>query len=121
VEINIPALEAMAVSKQRPRPSVDEYTLADGRRIRLLAEGRLVNLAAAEGHPSTVMDMSFANQVLCAVYLATLDHKLDNKVYNVPTEIDQEVARLKLSSMHIEIDELTEEQQQYLSSWREGT
>lgn len=121
VEINIPALEAMAVSKQRPRPSVDEYTLADGRRIHLLAEGRLVNLAAAEGHPSTVMDMSFANQVLCAVYLATLDHKLDNKVYNVPSEIDQEVARLKLSSMHIEIDELTEEQQQYLSSWREGT
>lgn len=121
VEINIPALEAMAVSKQRPRPSVDEYMLADGRRLCLLAEGRLVNLAAAEGHPSAVMDMSFANQVLCAVYLATLDHKLDNKVYNVPTEIDQEVARLKLSSMHIEIDELTEEQQHYLSSWREGT
>jgi adenosylhomocysteinase len=121
VEINIPALEAMAVSKHRPRPSGDEYTLADGRRLCLLAEGRLVNLAAAEGHPSAVMDMSFANQVLCAVYLATLDHKLDNKVHNVPTEIDQEVARLKLSSMHIEIDELTEEQQHYLSSWREGT
>jgi len=121
VEINIPALEAMAVSKQRPRPSVDEYMLADGRRLCLLAEGRLVNLAAAEGHPSAVMDMSFANQVLCAVYLATLDHKLENKVHNVPTEIDREVAQLKLSSMQVAIDELTEEQQCYLSSWREGT
>ena len=121
VEINIPALEAMASSRHRPRPSVDEYRLADGRRLCLLAEGRLVNLAAAEGHPSTVMDMSFANQVLCAVYLAKLEHKLDNIVHDVPAEIDQEVARLKLAAMNIEIDELTEEQLKYLSSWQEGT
>ena len=121
VEINIPALEAMAVSKQRPRVSVDEYTLADGRRICLLAEGRLVNLAAAEGHPSAVMDMSFANQVLCAVYLATRRDKLDNSVHNVPPEIDQEVARLKLAAMNLRIDALTDEQARYLSSWQEGT
>lgn len=121
VEINIPALEKLAVSKQRPRDSVDEYTLADGRRLRLLAEGRLVNLAAAEGHPSAVMDMSFANQVLCAVYLVSRDHKLSNSVHDVPTEIDQEVARLKLAAMNIEIDQLTDEQARYLSSWREGT
>ncbi|MFW2440164.1 MAG: adenosylhomocysteinase [Arenicellales bacterium] len=121
VEINLPALEAMSVNKQRPRPSVDEYTLADGRRLCLLSEGRLVNLAAAEGHPSAVMDMSFANQVLCTVYLASHKHKLDNAVHNVPAEIDQEVARLKLSAMNIQIDELTEEQLKYLSSWEEGT
>jgi adenosylhomocysteinase len=121
VEINIPALEAMAVSKQRPRVSVDEYTLADGRRICLLAEGRLVNLAAAEGHPSAVMDMSFANQVLCAVYLASRRDKLDNSVHNVPPEIDQEVARLKLAAMNLRIDALTDEQARYLSSWQEGT
>jgi adenosylhomocysteinase len=121
VEINIPALEAMAVNKQRPRVSVDEYTLADGRRICLLAEGRLVNLAAAEGHPSAVMDMSFANQVLCAVYLATRRDKLDNSVHNVPPEIDQEVAQLKLAAMNLRIDALTDEQVRYLSSWQEGT
>jgi len=121
VEINIPALEAMAVSKQRPRVSVDEYILADGRRICLLAEGRLVNLAAAEGHPSAVMDMSFANQVLCAVYLASRRDKLDNSVHNVPPEIDQEVARLKLAAMNLRIDALTDEQARYLSSWQEGT
>ena len=121
VEINIPALEAMAVSQQRPRVSVDEYTLADGRRICLLAEGRLVNLAAAEGHPAAVMDMSFANQVLCAVYLATRRDKLDNSVHNVPLEIDQEVARLKLAAMNLSIDTLTDEQLRYLSSWQEGT
>jgi adenosylhomocysteinase len=121
VEINIPALEAMAVSKQRPRVSVDEYTLADGRWICLLAEGRLVNLAAAEGHPSAVMDMSFANQVLCAVYLATRRDKLDNSVHNVPPEIDQEVAQLKLAAMNLRIDALTDEQARYLSSWQEGT
>ena len=121
VEINLPALEAMSVGKQRPRPSVDEYTLADGRRLCLLSEGRLVNLAAAEGHPSAVMDMSFANQVLCAVYLASQNHKLDNAVHNVPAEIDQEVARLKLNAMDIQIDKLTEEQLKYLSSWEEGT
>ena len=121
VEINIPALESMAVSKQRPRDSIDEYTLEDGRRLCLLAEGRLVNLAAAEGHPSSVMDMSFANQVLCAVYLASDEHSLANKVHDVPTAIDQEVARLKLTAMNIEIDELSKEQIKYLSSWQEGT
>ncbi len=121
VEINIPALEAMAVSKQRPRPSVDEYNLKDGRRIRLLAEGRLVNLAAAEGHPSAVMDMSFANQVLTEVYLAGRQQKLENRVHNVPAEIDQQVASLKLAAMDIQIDQLTDEQQHYLSSWQEGT
>ena len=121
VEINIPALEELAVSKQRPREAVDEYRLADGRRLCLLAEGRLVNLAAAEGHPSAVMDMSFANQVLTAVYLAAQGHELDNRVHDVPTKIDQEVARLKLAAMNIEIDELTEEQVRYLCSWQEGT
>jgi adenosylhomocysteinase len=121
VEINIPALEAMAVSRQRPRPSVDEYTLADGRRICLLAEGRLVNLAAAEGHPSAVMDMSFANQVLCAVHLATRSERLENRVHNVPHEIDAEVARLKLAAMGLGVDTLTDEQARYLSSWQEGT
>ncbi len=121
VEINIPALEQMSIKKQRPRDSVDEYQLTDGRRLYLLAEGRLVNLAAAEGHPSAVMDMSFANQVLSAVYLAGLDQKLDNIVHKVPTEIDQEVASLKLAAMNIEVDTLTEEQKQYLTSWQEGT
>jgi adenosylhomocysteinase len=121
VEINIPALEGLAIRKQRPRPFVDQYTLGDGRRICLLAEGRLVNLAAAEGHPSAVMDMSFANQVLCAVYLATRHDKLDNHVHNVPPEIDQEVARLKLAAMNLRIDTLTAAQAHYLASWKEGT
>lgn len=121
LEINIPALQALSVSKHRPRPSVDEYTLPDGRRLRLLAEGRLVNLAAAEGHPSAVMDMSFANQVLSLVYLAQLEHKLEPQVHKVPMELDQEVARLKLAAMEIDIDQLTEEQSRYLSSWQEGT
>jgi adenosylhomocysteinase len=121
VEINIPALEAMAVDRRRPRSSVDEYTLKDGRRVRLLAEGRLVNLAAAEGHPSAVMDMSFANQVLSAVYLASRERRLENKVHNVPAEIDNQVASLKLAAMDIHIDELTGEQRHYLSSWQEGT
>jgi adenosylhomocysteinase len=121
VEINIPALETMSVNKHRPRPSVDEYILNDGRKLRLLAEGRLVNLAAAEGHPSTVMDMSFANQVLCAVYLASRTEKLKPEVHKVPTTIDQEVARLKLHAMGIHIDTLTKEQQKYLTSWQEGT
>ncbi len=121
VEINIPALEEMAVECHRPRPSVDEYRLADGRRLCLLAEGRLVNLAAAEGHPSAVMDMSFANQLLCVIHLASHGRTLDNRVHQVPREIDQEVARLKLAAMDISIDELTAEQQDYLSSWEEGT
>ena len=121
VEINIPALEAMSISKQHPRPSVDEYTLTDGRKLRLLAEGRLVNLAAAEGHPSAVMDMSFANQVLSVIYLAKQKGKLTNSVHNVPAEIDDEISRLKLRAMNIQIDQLTGAQAHYLSSWREGT
>ena len=121
VEINIPALEAMAVDQVRPRASVDEYILEDGRCIRLLAEGRLVNLAAAEGHPSAVMDMSFANQVLSAVYLAEQKQRLDHTVHKVPAEIDQQVASMKLAAMNIHIDRLTDEQQRYLGSWQEGT
>lgn len=121
VEINIPALEAMSSGKTRPRASVEEYTLADGRVIRLLAEGRLVNLAAAEGHPSAVMDMSFANQVLCAIHLVKYRGELANAVHNVPDEIDREIAGLKLRAMGIEIDQLTAEQHTYLSSWQEGT
>ena len=121
VEINISALEAMSTGKSRPRPSVDEYMLEDGRTLRLLAEGRLVNLAAAEGHPSAVMDMSFANQVLCAIYMLKNQGKLDNKVHSVPAEIDQKIAQLKLAAMNINIDQLSAEQEKYLTSWTEGT
>ena len=121
VEINIPALEDMAVRKQRPRLYVDEYFLSSGRIIRLLAEGRLVNLAAAEGHPSAVMDMSFANQALCAAFICGNGERLENKVHPVPVEIDQKIARMKLDSMKIHIDTLTAEQEKYLSSWQEGT
>jgi adenosylhomocysteinase len=121
VEINIPALEALSVAKSRPRPSVDEYSLQDGRTLRLLAEGRLVNLAAAEGHPSAVMDMSFANQVLCAIHLLQHRSELTHGVHGVPIEIDQEIARLKLEAMGIRIDRLSAEQQHYLNSWEEGT
>ena len=121
VEINIKALEAMSESKRRVRQEVDEHHLMDGRKIYLLAEGRLINLAAAEGHPASVMDMSFANQALAAHYIATRDERLPVDVYDVPREIDEEVARLKLAAMGITIDELTEEQQKYLSSWEEGT
>ena len=121
VEINIPALETMAIEKHRPRPDVDEYMLGDGRRIRLLSEGRLVNLAAAEGHPAAVMDMSFANQAMCAVYLLNNAGGLANKVHPVPIEVDREIASLKLEAMGITIDRLTAEQQDYLASWEEGT
>ncbi len=121
VEINIPALEEMAEEKIRVRPMIDQYLMADGRRLNLLAEGRLVNLAAAEGHPSSVMDMSFANQVLSAEYMIKNADKLENKVYGVPEEIDAEIARLKLEAMDINIDVLTEEQTKYLNSWQEGT
>ena len=122
VEINIPALEEMAVEPpRRIRPSVDEYTLPDGRRIYLLAEGRLVNLAAAEGHPSAVMDMSFANQALSAVYIWQHADELERTVYPVPEEIDREIARLKLHAMGVGIDKLTPEQEKYLASWEEGT
>jgi adenosylhomocysteinase len=121
VEINIPALESLARNKRRIRPLVDEYTLQDGRRLYLLAEGRLVNLAAAEGHPASVMDMSFANQALCLEYTVKNRGKLEIKVYPVPEEIDKQVARLKLQSMAINIDQLTPEQKQYLTSWEQGT
>ena len=121
VEINIKALEDMSESKRRIRDNVDEHRLMDGRRLYLLAEGRLINLAAAEGHPAAVMDMSFANQALCVEYLARRGQPLPIDVHVVPREIDQEVARLKLASMGIEIDELTPEQQKYLTSWEEGT
>jgi len=121
VEINIPALESLAKSKKRIRSSVDEYTLVDGRRIYLLGEGRLVNLAAAEGHPASVMDMSFANQALCLEYLTKMKGKLKPAVYPVPEDIDQEVGKLKLASMNITIDSLTKEQKKYLESWELGT
>jgi len=121
IEINIPALEEMAEEKIRARPMIDQYLLPDGRRLNLLAEGRLVNLAAAEGHPSSVMDMSFANQALSAEYMIKNADKMKNQVYEVPAEIDAEIARLKLENMGIDIDILTEEQVKYLSSWQEGT
>jgi adenosylhomocysteinase len=122
VELNISALEGMAEGPpRRIRPSVDQYTLPDGRRINLLAEGRLVNLAAAEGHPSAVMDMSFANQALCAEYMLHHADELERTVYTVPEEIDQRIARLKLQAMGVEIDVLTPEQEKYLASWEEGT
>ena len=121
VEINIPALEAMSEGKRRIRQSVEEYSLKDGRKIYLLGEGRLINLAAAEGHPSSVMDMSFANQALCGEYLATLTEKLERNVYPVPEEIDKNIAQLKLHSLGVRIDALTDQQKQYLESWEEGT
>jgi adenosylhomocysteinase len=121
VEINIPALERLAKSKRRLRSFVDEYTLADGRRIYLLGEGRLINLAAAEGHPASVMDMSFANQLLCLEYLTKMKRTLEPGVYPVPEKIDQEVGKLKLASMNIAIDSLTREQRKYLESWESGT
>ncbi|MCD6455112.1 MAG: adenosylhomocysteinase [Candidatus Aminicenantes bacterium] len=121
VEIDIPSLEEIAVSKRRIREFVEEYKLDDGRRIYLLAEGRLINLSAAEGHPAAVMDMSFANQALSVVYLKENATKLERKVYRVPEEIDRNIALLKLRSLGIEIDELTEEQKKYLNSWEEGT
>jgi len=121
VEINIPALEAMAVSKRLVRPFVDAYELKDGRVIHILGEGRLINLAAAEGHPASVMDMSFANQALSAEYLIKNRSSMEKKVYAVPEAIDREIARLKLESMRVRIDILTEEQVRYLNSWEEGT
>jgi len=122
VEVNIAALEEMAVEPpRRVRPSVDEYTLPDGRHIYLLAEGRLVNLAAAEGHPSAVMDMSFANQALSAEYILHHAEELERIVYTVPREIDMEIARIKLEAMGVSIDTLTPEQEEYLASWEAGT
>jgi adenosylhomocysteinase len=121
VEIDIPALEKLSLSKRQTREFVDEYTMRDGRKIYLLGEGRLINLAAAEGHPAVVMDMSFADQALSVEYIVKNAKKLEPKVYPVPADIDQNVARLKLQSLGINIDKLTREQEEYLSSWSEGT
>jgi adenosylhomocysteinase len=121
VEIDIPALEALAVGRRRVRDNVEEFVLADGRKVFLLAEGRLVNLAAAEGHPASVMDMSFANQALCAEYIVKNASSLAARVYDVPEEIDKEIARLKLAALGSGIDVLTPEQVKYLASWDMGT
>jgi adenosylhomocysteinase len=121
VEIEIPALEALTRSRRRIREFVEEFALRDGRRIHLLADGRLINLAAAEGHPASVMDMSFANQALAAEFMVQNHAKLEKKVYPVPEEIDREIARLKLASMGTAIDTLTPEQRRYMTSWEEGT
>jgi adenosylhomocysteinase len=121
VELNLQALESMAEGRREIRPSVEEFRLRDGRHLFLLGEGRLINLAAAEGHPASVMDMSFANQALSAEYLVLQEKRLPIAVHTVPQEIDQEVARLKLAAMNITIDTLTEEQERYLASWQEGT
>jgi adenosylhomocysteinase len=120
-EINLKALDEMATGVRQVRASVQEYRMGDGRRLYILGEGRLINLAGAEGHPAAVMDMSFANQALCAEYIAKNAGSLERKVYDVPEDIDAEVARLKLHAMGIQIDSLTEEQRRYLSSWEEGT
>ncbi len=121
VEIEIAALRDLASETRAAREFVEEYTLADGRRVYLIADGRLVNLAAAEGHPAIVMDMSFANQALSAEYVVQHAASLEKKVYVVPKDIDDEIARLKLATMGIDIDTLTEEQAKYLASWDEGT
>ena len=121
VEIDIPALTKLSKRRKRIREFVDEFTLADGRKIHLLGEGRLINLAAAEGHPAMVMDMSFANQALSVVHLVTVSKTLENAVYPVPKEIDEEIARMKLKTMGIKIDVLTAEQKKYLADWEEGT
>src|SRR5574338_1205064 len=122
VEINIPALKKMSVGEPNlVRPFVDQYTTTDGRKINILGEGRLINLASAAGHPASVMDMSFANQALSAEYMAKHADQLEKKVYSVPEEIDKEIARIKLEAMGVKIDALTEEQVKYLNSWEEGT
>ena len=121
VEINIPALKEMAVSKQLVRPFVEQYEMKDNRRICVLGEGRLINLASAEGHPASVMDMSFANQALSLEHMYIHGKELENQVYSVPEDIDREIARLKLDAMNVKIDRLTEEQISYLNSWEEGT
>jgi adenosylhomocysteinase len=121
VEINIPALERLSMAKRQVRPFVDEYTMKDGRKLHVLGEGRLINLAAAEGHPASVMDMSFANQALCLEYLVKSKGTIPPRVYPVPVEIDDDIGRLKLKSMNIMIDTLTDEQKKYLASWEAGT
>ncbi len=121
VEIDIPALEELSVDRHELRPYVEEFTMRDGRRIYLLGDGRLINLAAAEGHPSSVMDMSFANQALSVEYLVAGKQKLDPGVYGVPRDLDMQIGSLKLASMGIAIDSLSEEQSRYLAGWQEGT
>lgn len=121
VEIDLPALGELTRRRRLIRPFVEEFELAGGRRLYLLGEGRLINLAAAEGHPAAVMDMSFANQALSAEYMAQRGRSLERRVYRVPAEIDREIARLKLAAMQVEIDELTPEQEAYLASWQHGT
>jgi adenosylhomocysteinase len=121
VEIDIPALEKLSSGKRVTRNFVEEYSLRDGRKINLLGEGRLINLAAAEGHPASVMDMSFADQALSVEYMVKNHASLDKKVFKVPDELDKRVARLKLESMGIKIDRLTPEQEEYLAGWTEGT
>jgi adenosylhomocysteinase len=121
VEIDIPALRSLATDTRQAREFVDEFTLEDGRKLYLLAEGRLVNLAVAEGHPAQVMDMSFANQALAGEFIVENAASLERRVYDVPEEIDNEIARLKLETMAIDIDELSEEQAKYLASWDQGT
>ncbi|MGP6157962.1 MAG: adenosylhomocysteinase, partial [Vulcanimicrobiaceae bacterium] len=120
-ELDLESLEAQSLSKDKPRQFVDAYKLKNGRTVRVLGEGRLINLAAAEGHPAAVMDMSFANQALAAGYLAQNYKSLEKKVYSVPDDIDEEVARLKLAALNISIDVLTLEQVKYMASWSEGT
>jgi adenosylhomocysteinase len=121
VEIDIPALEKMSSSKRTTRNFVEEYTMKDGRKINLLGEGRLINLASAEGHPPSVMDMSFADQALSVEYMVKNAKELEKTVYRVPEDLDKRVAKLKLESMGIKIDRLTPEQEEYLAGWSEGT
>jgi adenosylhomocysteinase len=121
VEIDIPALEKLSSGKKEARPFVEEFAMKDGRKIYLLGEGRLINLAAAEGHPAVVMDMSFANQALASEYMVKNAKNLKAQVYAVPEHIDQEIAKLKLASMAVNIDKLTADQEHYLASWNEGT
>jgi adenosylhomocysteinase len=121
VELDIPSLESLAVAQRDARPFVREYRLSDGRALFLLGEGRLINLAAAEGHPAAVMDMSFANQALACEFLVRNARTLEKKVHGVPLEVDQEIARLKLASMGITVEAMTREQEEYQSSWQEGT
>jgi len=121
VELDLEGLEEITVSKRQVREYVEEHVLDGGKRIYLLGQGRLINLASAEGHPSSVMDMSFSNQALTAEYLALRGHTLEKRVYRVPVEIDKAVAKMKLEAMGVRIDQLTEEQQKYLASWEKGT
>jgi len=121
VEIDIPALERLSSARREARPFVEEFLMKDGRRLYLLGEGRLINLAAAEGHPASVMDMSFANQALSAEYMVKNAKDLKPQVYSVPEHLDKQIAKLKLDSMNVLIDKLTPEQEHYLASWDEGT